>query len=345
MDIRTSVEALFAAGSGTHRVGLEIELFPVHAGAGHDPVAPESMSRFFDREFVAAARPTFEPGGQLEVSPPPRDSVDEAVRDARRLIAGVSASARAAGISLVSEGTDPWHSCADIPLRTPTPRYRAMQTLFDAVGEDGRRMMRLTASLQICVDLLPGSAGREQWLVANLAGPALASAFANSPTLDGRPAGIPGVRTGIWMGVDMRRTGYDGRHLDVADPIGAYAAFANAAERLPIAEASDACYHLTTLFPPVRPRGGYLEIRYIDAQPLAQIPEVVSTVATLMYEPRVRSEALAVLLPGLESIESWWRAAALGRAPHQSSILALATGFPERGASSPSLAREPVSPL
>jgi glutathione synthase len=30
-------------------------------------------------------------------------------------------------------------------------------------------MMRLTASLQIAVDLLPGQPGHEQWLVANLA--------------------------------------------------------------------------------------------------------------------------------------------------------------------------------
>jgi glutamate--cysteine ligase len=32
-------------------------------------------------------------------------------------------------------------------------------------------MMRLTASLQISIDLLPEPAGAEQWLVANLAGP------------------------------------------------------------------------------------------------------------------------------------------------------------------------------
>src|SRR5262249_8278686 len=154
--------------------------------------------------------------------------------------------------------------CAQVPLRTPTPRYRAMQKVFDETGPDGRRMMRLTASLQICVDLLPGAAGREQWLVANLAGPPLVAVLANPTGIDGRPAGLPGARTRIWQGVDPRRTGYDGRHLDPVDPIGAYAAFAAAAPRLPIPEAADPSYHLTTLFPPVRPRGGYLEVRYLD---------------------------------------------------------------------------------
>jgi glutamate--cysteine ligase len=35
------------------------------------------------------------------------------------------------------------------------------------------------------VDILPGPAGREQWLVANLAGPPLTAAFANSTAIDG----------------------------------------------------------------------------------------------------------------------------------------------------------------
>ena len=83
-------------------------------------------------------------------------------------------------------GLNPYHSCADIPLRLRTPRYLAMQQVFDETGPDGRRMMRLTASLQITIDLLPGRAGQEQWLVANLAGPPLAAAFANSGTAEGR---------------------------------------------------------------------------------------------------------------------------------------------------------------
>src|SRR5262249_6257021 len=150
------------------------------------------------------------------------------------LIGRARAIAAVCGMRLEAVGTNPYHSCAQVPLRTPTPRYRAMQQIFDEAGPDGRRMMRLTASLQICVDLLPGPAGYERWLRANLAGPPLTAAFANSTVIDGRPSGVAGARTRIWQGVDLRRTGYDGRHLDPVDPIGAYTAFAAAAPRLPI---------------------------------------------------------------------------------------------------------------
>ena len=226
---------------------------------------------------------------------------------------------------MLSVGTNPYHSCSEVPLRTPTPRYLAMQRIFDQVSSDGRRMMRLTASLQITIDLLPGSAGQEQWLVANLAGPPLTAAFANSPWWDGRPAGIPGARTRIWQGVDPSRTGYDGRHLDPVDPVGAYHAFAAAAPRLAIPEAARSTYHLSTLFPPVRPRGGYLEVRYLDAQPIERLGEVIGTVSRLLYDPRTRRDALDLLLPRAGEQAQAWHEAAAGFSPQAGDLLEIAS--------------------
>jgi glutamate--cysteine ligase len=185
-------------------------------------------------------------------------------------------------------------------------------------------MMRLTASLQVAVDLLPGRAGREQWLVANLAGPPLTAAFANSPSLDGRPSGVPGTRTRIWQGLDFRRTGYDGRHLDPLTPLGAYTSFAAAAPRLPIPEAEEPRYHLSTLFPPVRPRGGYLEVRYLDAQPVDRIGEAIATVTVLLTDETARRTALDLLLPRLAGLESAWRNAARGLSPDADDVLDIA---------------------
>jgi glutamate--cysteine ligase len=209
-------------------------------------------------------------------------------------------------------GVNPYS--VDVPLHTPSPRYLAMQAAFDEIGPDGRRMMRRTASLQVAVDLLPGAAGREQWLVANLAGPALAAAFDTSD----------GERTRIWQGVDLRRTGYDGRHLSVTDPVGAYRAFAADVPRLPIPEATEPRYHLSTLFPPVRPRGGYLEIRYLDSQPLARIGDAVATVTTLLYDARARREALDLLLPRAADQDRAWHEAAAGCSPESRPLLAIA---------------------
>ena len=324
MDIATAVEKQFRpAPQAASKIGVEVELIALTDSLWPQPVDPARLAAGFDASFVRAARPSFEPGGQLELSPPPRPSANALIADLDGLIQHAVAIAEARGVRLEAAGTDPYHSCAEVPLRTPSPRYLAMQQLFDEVGPDGRRMMRLTASLQIAIDLLPGQAGREQWLVANLAGPPLTAAFANSPWLEGQPAGIAGARTRIWQRVDLRRTGYDGRHLDVADPIGAYATFAAAAERLPIPEAQSASYHLSTLFPPVRPRGGYLELRYLDAQPLWRIGEAIRTVAALLYDAPTRREALELLLPRADDQAQAWSEAANGYSLESGPLLAI----------------------
>jgi glutamate--cysteine ligase len=318
-----AVERAFEPGGGTRRIGVEIELIPVTDTDTPRPVDPATLARRFDPAFVAAARPSFEPGGQLELSPPPATSAAALAGMVRRLVARAGAIAAACGARLEAVGTNPYHSIADVPLRTPSPRYRVMQRAFDRIGPNGRRMMRLTASLQISVDLLPGAAGREQWLVANLAGPPLTLAFANSTVVDGRPTRVQGARTRIWQGVDLRRTAYDGRHLDVADPIGAYQSFATAAPRLPIPETADPAYHLSTLFPPVRPRGGYLEIRYLDAQPLSRIGDAVAAVAGLLYDTRARHDALDLLLPRASDQQRAWAEVAAGHCPQRADLLSI----------------------
>ena len=315
MELEQAVQGLFAPARRPGRVGVEVELIPVTDTDAPEPVDPAVLVEGFDDAFVASARPSFEPGGQLELSPPPHGTVAGLVDRVHRLLTRAVAIAHGRGVRLEAVGTNPYHSCAEVPLRTPTPRYLAMQREFDRLGPDGRRMMRLTASLQISVDLLPGPAGREQWLVANLAGPALTVAFDNSV--------VPGARTRIWQGIDPRRTGYDGRHLDVTDPVGAYHAFAAAAPRLPIPATADPAYHLSTLFPPVRPRGGYLEVRYLDAQPAHRIGAAVAVVAGLLYDRRARREALDLLLPRAGDQRRAWTEAAAGHSPEGAELLSI----------------------
>ena len=328
MELEQAVRSLFAAAHRPGRVGVEVELIPVTGTDSPRPVDPAVLVTGFDASFVATALPSFEPGGQLELSPPPFGTVAGLVDGVRRLLTRAAEIADERGVRLEAVGTNPYHSCAQVPLRTPTPRYLAMQREFDRLGPDGRRMMRLTASLQITVDLLPGEAGREQWLVANLAGPPLTAAFANSTVIDGRPIAVHGARTRIWQGVDPRRTGYDGRHLDVTDPVGAYLAFAAAAPRLPIPETADPAYHLSTLFPPVRPRGGYLEVRYLDAQPPHRIGAAVAVVAGLLCDRRARRDALDLLLPRAGDQRRAWSEVAAGHSPESAELLSIAGSVP-----------------
>jgi glutamate--cysteine ligase len=274
--MRETVAQAFTPATGPRRIGVELEMHVL------------STPHLGD-ELVERGHPSYEPGGQLELSVPPQTSIPTLLREVDWCLGTIAETTE-----IALTGVDPWRSLDDVQLTLQTPRYLSMQQHFDRHGDSGRRMMRLTASLQVCVDLLAGNAGREQWLVANLAGPALVRAFGGSLE-----------RTRIWQGIDPARTGYDGRHLGVLDPLGAYEAFARAAERLPIAEADDDRYHLNTLFPPVRPRGGYLELRYLDSQrPTA---ELLGTIWALMYDERLRRVALELLLPTLPTYWDQWQ--------------------------------------
>jgi glutamate--cysteine ligase len=316
------VERMFAPARHPGRLGAEVELIPVTNGPRPRPVEPATLAAGFDPAFVADAVPTFEPGGQLELSPPPQPSAAALLQNLNLLWARADRIAARCGVRLEAAGTNPYHCTTEIPLRTPSPRYLAMQDAFDRVGPHGRQMMRLTASLQIAVDLVAG-AGLEQWLVANLAGPPLSAAFANSPCVAGCPAGTPAARTRIWRGIDPTRTGYDGRHLDLTHPIRRYAEFAAAAPRLPIPATEDPGYHLGTLFAPVRPRGGYLEVRYLDAQPPDRMATAITTVATLLYHPRARRDALDLLLPRIGDQDRAWAEAAAGYSPETEPLLSI----------------------
>jgi glutamate--cysteine ligase len=78
------------------------------------------------------------------------------------------------------------------------------------------------------------------------------------------------------------------------------------------------------LFPPVRPRGGYLEVRYLDAQPFWRIGEAVTTVAALLYDTQARRDALDLLLPRFTDQQRAWTEAATGFSAEAGALLSIA---------------------
>ncbi|MGH3657795.1 MAG: glutamate-cysteine ligase family protein, partial [Micromonosporaceae bacterium] len=72
----------------------------------------------------------------------------------------------------------------------------------------------------------------------------------------------------------------------------------------------DLDYHLTTLFPPVRPRG-WFEVRYVDAQPAAYWPVPVAVIASLVNTPASGDRVMAAVEP---VADAWWEAARVGLA-------------------------------
>jgi gamma-glutamylcysteine synthetase len=162
--------------------------------------------------------------------------------------------------------------------------------------------MRRTAATQVCLDWWPGRAGLEQWRLLLLAGPFLAAAL-------GRSAG-PDSRLATWLAVDPDRTGFDDRLLHGDDPVAAYARFAAGATVI-----GPAGRHLSTLFPPVRPRGHYLEVRFLDAQPDDRVAQVAALLADLLYDDERRRRAVALLAAEQHRRGEHWHTAAL--TPHE----------------------------
>jgi glutamate--cysteine ligase len=74
--------------------------------------------------------------------------------------------------------------------------------------------------------------------------------------------------------------------------------------------AADVDYHLTTLFPAIRPRG-YLEIRYFDALPDRWWPGLAAFAVTLIDDPAAAAAAAEHVEPVRDA---WQRAARQGLA-------------------------------
>lgn len=298
--IRPQVARLFRhrlpGSTRTTRVAVEQELFAIDFFNG-SAAAPDRVRR------AAAGRAyepwlAFEPGGQVELSLPPAASAREA---GDRLAAATAALARdlqGGGVVLSSvpvRAADP-----ATPRHLRTARYDAMERHLDTIGTAGRRMMRSTASTQPCLDWWPGRAGVEQWRLLLLAAPFIAAATARSTG--------PGGRLATWLAVDPDRTAFDDRLLHGEDPVAAYAAFAAGATRFLDGDGA----HLSTLFPPVRPRGHYLEVRFPDAQPTRRVGALLHALAALLYDDGRRRTALASLAGEQRRLAEHWASAAAG---------------------------------
>jgi len=297
-ELRPFVTRLFAGSpTRTTRVGIEQELLVADASGRTVPVP---RLRAILGGCPVTAYVGYEPGGQLELSLPPAACPASAEVQLRVAARDVSDHLGRAGVRLSATPTD-LRPEREVPLRLTSSRYRRMQAHFDTIGPAGRRMMRRTASTQVCLDWWPGRAGAEQWRALNLAAPFLAASFARSTGAESRLA--------TWLAVDPARTAFDGRLLCGDDPVAAYVDLAATATRFVDGGPAD---HLTTLFPPVRPRGRYLEVRFLDAQEVTAVGRVAATLAGIVYDDERRRRVLRRLEPMAGRLDELWTAAASG---------------------------------
>src|SRR5206468_4087785 len=144
------------------------------------------------------------------------------------------------------------------------------------------------------------------WNVANTIAPLLVATFANSPSRAASTLAQRSHRSAIWRALDPSRTAV---FAPSTDPVPAYLDFALNADSFLLGDAGaaarsfgawwsdgatteDFARHLTTLFPDVRPRGEYLELRSVDALPArwAIVPLAVAWAS--MHHAPLRDEIL-----------------------------------------------------
>lgn len=323
--------AAAALAPGTERrVGLELELHLV------DLSRPERRPTWPDVLALTAALPpmpagssvTWEPGAQVELSTVCHDDVVSAVAALATDREALQIALAAHGYGAAPLGADPARSVQRV---NPHERYAAMEAHFAALGcaGPGAEMMTATAALQVNLDAGPADGWAARMGLIRSLVPMLVAASATSPYLGGRASGWHSMRQQTWHGIDPGRTD----PFSVGEPTVAWALYAldapvmlardgdsmrGVTRRITLGEwlaepallggpatRADLDYHLTTLFPPVRPRG-YVEIRCVDALPDRWWPALAALVVTLADDPAAADGAAELCQP----VAHAWDAAA-----------------------------------
>jgi glutamate--cysteine ligase len=281
-------------------------------------------------------RLTTEPGGQVELSSAPASGLGGCVAAAHSDLAAVRRAIEPAGLSLAGHGLDPFRPprrVLNLPRYAAMEEYfdrhgpwgrvmmcstASVQVCVDAGHEQG------------------GPAGfRWRWHLLHALGPVLVAAFANSPLRAGRPSGWKSTRQAVWFRLDpggrtRAPANAEPGPLSIGngwpeggDPRAAWAAYVLDADVMclrqpgsprwtaptgltfrdwlrgkasPLPTADDLSYHMSTLFPPVRPRG-HLELRMIDAQPGDGWIVPTAVVSALVDDPAAAQAAMAAVEP------------------------------------------------
>ena len=324
------VAAQALAAGEERRVGLELEFHLVDLA---EPLrrptwaAVQSLVATLPR-MPSGSSVTLEPGGQIELSTPPQEDLTAAVAALRADRDALRRGLATQGFGAAPLGADPAR-----PVRRTNPgaRYVAMEQHFEALGYggSGRSMMSATAALQINVDAGPAAGWSDRVGLIRALVPMLVVASSTSPYLGGRSSGWHSMRQETWHGIDHGRSDpisageptaawadyalhapvllvrSDGRLVPVRERI-AFGAWLRDPSLLGrVATRADLDYHLTTLFPPVRPRG-YLEIRCVDALPDRWWPALAALTVTLIDVPTAADLAAELCAP----IAGAWEAAA-----------------------------------
>ena len=152
------------------------------------------------------ANVSLEPGGQLELSGAPLETIHQTCDEVNTHLREVRSVADEIGIGFIGLGAAPIWSHEQMPVM-PKGRYRLMTDYMDRVGTMGKVMMYRTCTVQVNLDFATEPDMVQKLRVALALQPVATALFANSPFFEGVPNGHKSWRSRVWRDLDAARTG------------------------------------------------------------------------------------------------------------------------------------------
>ncbi|OYX43521.1 MAG: glutamate--cysteine ligase [Rhodobacterales bacterium 32-67-9] len=254
---------------------------------------------------------SLEPGGQLELSGAPLETIHQTCDEVNEHLREVQEVADRIGARFIGLGAAPIWTHEQMPLM-PKGRYKLMNDYMAKVGTHGTQMMRRTCTVQVNLDFASEADMVKKMRVALALQPVATALFANSPFFEGKPNGMKSWRSRIWRGLDDSRTGMlpfvfeDGmgfqRYVDYVLDVPMYFVYRDGKYidalgqsfrdflkgELPALPGekptlSDWADHMTTVFPEARVKK-YIEMRGADGGPWRRLCALPAFWVGLLYD-------------------------------------------------------------
>jgi len=152
------------------------------------------------------ANVSLEPGGQLELSGAPLETIHQTCNEVSEHLREVRDVAERIGAGFIGLGAAPEWSHDEMSMM-PKGRYKLMTPYMDRVGTHGTQMMYRTCTVQVNLDFSSEADMVKKLRVGLALQPVATALFANSPFFEGAVNGHQSWRARIWRDLDPARTG------------------------------------------------------------------------------------------------------------------------------------------
>ena len=328
------------------KVGTEHEKFPFHIQS-HTPVSYDEengikvfltnllslggeaiceKNNIIGIQYQDGSTITLEPGGQLELSGAPLETIHETCLEVHDHLNKVKKASEPLSIGFFGMGAHPATHKQNTPIMPKSMRYTYMREHFPTKGIHGTDMMLNTCTVQANYDFSSEEDMSKKVRVAMALQPIVTALFACSPFWEGHPTPYKSFRSHIWKHTDPDRCGILPFVFDTGFGFESYTDYAlnvplfTIKRNNNIIKATHYTFqdfmdgkiveidgelptiqdweeHLTTLFPEVRIKK-YIEMRGADCGPSKAICALPAFWTGLLYNGDALDQAY-------EYIQSW----------------------------------------